>query len=272
MNLIRPSYAQGFARNAAESAYPELWRGLVGLWPTSLGPTGLTLYDRSLGVPNNGGLTNMEAGDWVLSGASRPAGYVLDYDADNDRVNCGDVLAFNEVLFTVVFWVRLNGLGAHNTVFSKENLISNAQGIPVWLFVFNATGLLDMGCGNGVDFSQLKGTTALEVDTWYHVAFVRNDNSGAIYLNSVQEPTTGSVISGTVANVYPILIGARRNTDFPNTIDGMMGDTMLYNRILSGNEIADMFAGAHPLTPKRPLVGFVPAAPAEYVPQAIMVL
>ena len=63
---INPSYGVGFARNAAQSEYPELWRGLVGLWSPSLGPTGLTLYDWS-GNKNRGALTNMDAStDWVV--------------------------------------------------------------------------------------------------------------------------------------------------------------------------------------------------------------
>lgn len=43
----RPSYAQGFACNAAESAYPELWDKLKALFVPTLGVTGGTLFDWS---------------------------------------------------------------------------------------------------------------------------------------------------------------------------------------------------------------------------------
>lgn len=42
-----PSWKQGFARSAAESRNPGLWKGLVGLWMPMLGPTGSTLFDLS---------------------------------------------------------------------------------------------------------------------------------------------------------------------------------------------------------------------------------
>ena len=39
-DLYLPSYEQGFAQSAGESADPNLWDGLSGLWLPSLGPTG----------------------------------------------------------------------------------------------------------------------------------------------------------------------------------------------------------------------------------------
>ena len=45
-DAIRPSYASGFARCAAESANPGLWHGLIGAWVPMLGNAGLmTLPD-----------------------------------------------------------------------------------------------------------------------------------------------------------------------------------------------------------------------------------
>ncbi len=45
MSLIRPSYKQGFARNAAESEHPGLWTRLQGAWFASLGASGSTFFD-----------------------------------------------------------------------------------------------------------------------------------------------------------------------------------------------------------------------------------
>ena len=60
--------------------YPELWRGCVGAWSPSLGPTGVTLRDWS-GYARHFALTNMDAGtDWVASGGR----YALDLDGTND--------------------------------------------------------------------------------------------------------------------------------------------------------------------------------------------
>ena len=54
---VRPSWSQGFARNAKEARNPHLWNGLVGHWGFNLGATGLTAHDVSR-RGNNGVLTN----------------------------------------------------------------------------------------------------------------------------------------------------------------------------------------------------------------------
>jgi len=62
------------------SAYPQLWRGCVGAWCPSLGPSGARLHDYSR-RNNWGTLTNMDpATDWVVSGGQ----YALDFDGSND--------------------------------------------------------------------------------------------------------------------------------------------------------------------------------------------
>jgi hypothetical protein len=42
-----PSFKQGFAASAAESEYPELWKGLAAAWVPELGRTGRVLFDVS---------------------------------------------------------------------------------------------------------------------------------------------------------------------------------------------------------------------------------
>ena len=52
-----PSYKQGYARYAHQSAYPGLWRGLAGAWFPTLGVTGAALRDVG-GRGNHGTLNN----------------------------------------------------------------------------------------------------------------------------------------------------------------------------------------------------------------------
>lgn len=65
-HLSPPSYANGFARCAAESAYPELWSGIIGAWVPALGNT------QNKGIENFGpyGLRNSaQTGSptWVMN-------------------------------------------------------------------------------------------------------------------------------------------------------------------------------------------------------------
>lgn len=61
---VNPSWKQGFARNAAQSAYPNRWKGLGGAWVPALGVTGGTLFDVS-GRKNHGTLT--DGPTWVAT-------------------------------------------------------------------------------------------------------------------------------------------------------------------------------------------------------------
>ncbi len=75
---VDPSFVNGFARDRGESAYPELWDGLVGAWVPGLGKTGAVLRDFS-GNKNHGALANA---DWV-----RNEGLLaLDFDGINKEV------------------------------------------------------------------------------------------------------------------------------------------------------------------------------------------
>ena len=78
--MSRPSW-QDFGTHD-ESAYPQLWDGVVGAWCPSLGPTGLRLHDHSR-YGNWGTLTNMDVQTcWGLSAGE----YALTFDGVNNSV------------------------------------------------------------------------------------------------------------------------------------------------------------------------------------------
>lgn len=51
----QPSYKAGYAKIASESAYPELWDGLVGAWVPALGNSGNVhnIVDKTIGTSNS---------------------------------------------------------------------------------------------------------------------------------------------------------------------------------------------------------------------------
>lgn len=87
-----PSYSQGYARSAGESAFPGFWRGLVGAWVPALGVAGEKLQDVSR-HGNPGLLTAMDpATDYVVGGNPRVPGYVLDFDGIDDYVSVDGII------------------------------------------------------------------------------------------------------------------------------------------------------------------------------------
>lgn len=72
-----PSLATGYARNAAESEYPELWRGLVGAWPIGMQNSSNNVYDLV-----NGANGSVDGAVW----SRNPYGRALLFDGNNDIV------------------------------------------------------------------------------------------------------------------------------------------------------------------------------------------
>jgi len=93
--------------HGAGSEAPELWDGLVGLWPLAAGG-GVDAYDLS-GYGNHGTLTNMDpATDWVPS----PYGWAL--DLKNTAVQYLTIPAPQLTgSFTFLWLANLNPTGIH---------------------------------------------------------------------------------------------------------------------------------------------------------------
>ena len=91
--------------------------------------------------------------------------------------------------------------------------LRNVSGSLYWEIVTDSNG----AAGGASVYTTAAQT--LSTDTWYHVAFVANSGSGAIYLDGVSVGSSGSVStphSGT-ANVA---VGAERANDGSNSWDG----------------------------------------------------
>ena len=71
MNLIKPSFSTGYAKNASESANSNLWKGLVGAWMPSFGVTGESVRELTSKSPDltleNIPYSNWEAKDKSLA-------------------------------------------------------------------------------------------------------------------------------------------------------------------------------------------------------------
>ena len=257
LERIIPTYGQGFARNAAESLYPELWRGLVGLWSPVLGPTGgpgRVLYDWS-GYNNTGYLVNIEPADWITS----ERGYVLDLDGNNERVSVGssDLLDITNNL-TVAMWARLT----RNT--TREHLMSRV--------FYNAPD------DNGGYSIRYRGDLANDplrwvifndgavnaeyqnppLNTWLHIVGVKRGANSELYVNGILRDTQG----GASINTNPGVTCTFGSGGASYFLDGQIGEASIYNRALTANEIAAMYAGASPLALKPWVVDEV--APNHY--------
>lgn len=242
MDLFKPNYATGYAKNASESANPNLWDGLVGAWMPGLGVTGATLRDVS-GQDNHGTLTSMDpATDWVTT--SR--GLALDFDGVNDHVEVGT----NEPLEgkyenTFGGWVRFSsGSSFVGTIIGKSGYSGNPS---AWTLQWhNGTVVF-----SGRRWSNTKFHSFGSVNSnWYHF-LVRTDRvSQALYVNGnleVSDNITG--VGAVLDHSQSLQIGKQDVASFERPWKGEIGFTSVYDRALSPNEIKQLYVD--PLAPFR---------------------
>lgn len=227
--MTRPSW-QVFG-SFDESAYPELWDGVIGAWCPSLGQTGLRLHDNSRFV-NWGTLTNMDATtDWILSGGQ----YALNF-AGTRRVSTTRPLISGTQGFTLSAWVYPTGTTTYRTVCGTYG-VGNTTGVQIT--IWPAAGSVPANAPTlYYGSTAINATTGATANAWNHVAATRSGNAVTIYLNGVQ------VGSGTNS----ASVGATQNWAIgqgpDNTSEPMIGyidDHAVYNRALTANEIHRLY-------------------------------
>ena len=235
-----------------ESAYPELWDGVVGAWCPSLGPTGLRLHDHSR-RSNWGTLTNMDAAtDWVVSGGQ----YALDFDGSNDYVTgIGSISSFafipNPFIFTLAIWFNLNNLTTRCSLIGNTN--TGAERGFLLIHEFGAglgTNAIRMLVTHGTvgETRDLRSADSVVVSGWNFAAIVGMGSAAAskIYVNGVG-------VSTTVAQDWALTAGdATRSLSLGNDTrsavvenilwtPGRIDDTKIWNRALTANEIQQLY-------------------------------
>ena len=133
------------------SAYPQLWRGCVGAWCPSLGPSGSRLHDFS-GRQNWATLVNMDpATDWVVD----EGGLVLDFDGSNDLLVVDRNSFLNGLLgpVSIVAWIKTSNLGnSFRTILTKNqsyaiNAVDNVFGTYDWTITTQRSSGINIASG-----------------------------------------------------------------------------------------------------------------------------
>lgn len=270
--MIAPSYSQGFARYAAQSVYPELWRGLVALFAPRLGATGQMLYDSSL-WKNHG--TFYGSGDRWLPGSAHLNGSD-DYIRMLGTSTVPELSIFPEQ--TISVWVRVHNHKYYNGILSKW---AGTNAPRQFATIVDATGRVGyyISADDSTNVSKWTSAAWVTANQWTHLAFTWIPSvSMTIYVNGVLAQTfTTSVpasIDPTTTMDFVIGIWGGNLTNYSDGIyefDGEISEACIWNRVLRPNEIASMAAGASPLVLKRRVFGFVSAAP-EYRHKMMMVI
>ncbi len=209
---------------SAEGADP----GLVGWWRFDEG-SGIMTYDGS-GNENNGTLNGNP--QWVTG----KTGGALEFDGNDDYVSCGNDASLDITdNLTIAVWVKTNDSGnsQHNPYVTKgdhsyaiKHHISNS--IEFFIYHDRNWNLVNFPVGgsfNGV---------------WHHLAGTYDGTNLKLYIDGKLEATaayTGSIGSSS----FSVNIG--RNAQTGQFYKGVIDDVRIYNRTLTGDEIAKIYSG-----------------------------
>lgn len=236
-----PSYSEGFARGAAESVSPHLWKGLVGAWGPSLGNTGDTLRD--LKLRNDGAFTG---GGWNVT--ERGQSFFL-LDA-SDSVNLGDIGETTGIgALTISMWMKPDKNGSEN---NNEQLLAKWGADTSWTLGYQnaANNLVWFIIHNGTSSGSVITTTAIDNSKWWHLVGVYDGANVRIYVDGAEDKIP-TAITGNIKNTTePIMFGNYSNLS-NDAHEGSFQNVLIYNRALSLSEIREVYIDGSALFRKK---------------------
>jgi hypothetical protein len=146
-------------------------------------------------------------------------------------------------------WVNIDTLWVHRTIFSSADEASSNQRFR--MYINNSQRLAFSVVKNGTTLTRIVGTsTELATGRWYHVAVVSNGSSYQLYVDGESE--SFSVDVGTDGGFWlddalvrdSITIGTEYNgSGVVSPFGGSIKDVRYYNRVLSQQDVEDIYNG-----------------------------
>jgi hypothetical protein len=213
--------------------------GIVGWWP------GMGNANDIAGT-NNGSLQG-----GATATATGLAGMAFSFDGTNGLVQIPDSPALRQANLTIETWVLFSALnswvsgapsGDQYIVFKQNTHSSDFEGFDLSKTRVGSTDIfrfiVSSASGQAVE---IHSTTALAASVWYHVAAVRGSNFTQVYVNGRLEGQA-SVTAAQDYGAYPLYFGTSGNSSWDGRLKGLLDEVSLYNRALSSNEVAAIYA------------------------------
>lgn len=250
VNRPFPSYKQGFARKAGESAFPEMWDNIKLAVNPGLGVTSLKLYDFS-GNQYTGILTSM---DPVTSWTTFQGGQILDYNGSTDRV-INDDWRLSTLPFTICAWFQTTSTSIVSTIFASLDDGSNERQLILDIL---ANGQVRAVAREGIFTIAQTAESFNDGTPHFAVAVFRSTTHREIWIDGQLKDTNTGGTSFTIPhNRYAIGVLAR--PAIGQFFDGLIGPTYAYTETPSAKKIINLYQNPYGFFElKRNIFGFVP--------------
>jgi hypothetical protein len=230
--------------------------GLVGWWPGDGNAN-------DIAGTNNGTLHT-----GVTGGGAGVVGTALSFDGSNGYVQIPDAPALRPTNLTVEAWVNFSGLdsalsgtappGDQYIVFKQNSRVYNFEGYSLEKYR-TANGdvfMFSVGSSSGQEVF-LRSSTLISPSVWYHVAAVRGTNFMELYVNGHIEGRTNVAFAQDYGN-NPLYFGTSAQTYWDGKLRGQLDEVSLYNRALTSDEIAAVYAAGSAGKCKAPRIATQP--------------
>lgn len=235
-------------------------------------------------LPLNGGVINDQSQFGFAGTAVNGPGTVTDrhetpfnayaFNGTNMFLKYGDILdtlfcKTPEAKFTVSGWAKTTALSMNpniGTIVAKQ---ANGGGPNEWSVYQHSDGTIRGRVHSSVtDYVEWKSIAPIPLNEWVHFVLIFDGSNPVIanrvvfYINAF--PTAFSGTGGTLGKFcanssQEITIGASHSAGLPNTpnspYNGAVDDIRIYNRVLTANEIKELYNGTPLQITKMPDVG-----------------
>ena len=157
------------------------------------------------------------------------------FDASGDKLSVPDDIIWKpeKVDFTIDLWVRFASVGAKQAIINQMSAVGNAN-TNFYLQLDSGDKLeAAIGQNGGAGTTNVRSTTSMLVDTWYHIAVVKiggvgqDDGTMHMIVNGTIEETDTGDMQGT--NVSTTLDIGTSNDAYVPDFDGWMDEIRISN-------------------------------------------
>jgi hypothetical protein len=262
-SLLRRRWANGFllaagllpaVRIPAQTCDPAP-SGLISWWPGD--GSANDIFSTNNGTLEGGATANSPG----------VVGTCLLFDGTNGYVTIPDAPALHPAEMTIEAWVRCDLLdtpssnsypGQQYLIFHQNTEVDNFEGFDLakdreppyvgttdtWCFEMTSTS------GDNVF---VESVTPVHTNVWYYLAGVHGSNYIQIYVNGKLEAQTSVDFPMGFGN-YPLYFGTTGESYWDHKFGGALDEVTLYDRALSSNEIAAIYAAGHEGKCKTPTI------------------
>jgi hypothetical protein len=206
--------------------------GLVAWYPMTEG-SGTTLNDYA--GSNNGTIVNGPT--WQKE---KDGGYSIKFDGSNDYVSIGAGLSTGLTNISVSMWINPSNVTRADWIGIFCEYYPGSGNVQ-WGIYLMSTGYLRTGFYNGA-WKTVDTTTATTINVWTHIVTTYDGHYIRIYVNGVLSATSSDFNTSLPVDSNGWIIARRHDTAGTyNYYTGKIGETIIWNRALSANEIKALY-------------------------------